>query len=93
MDCALEDMVENFDHEWRRLCVFLDLDPSASLAAEPTCTIASLKSEPWKRNAISGIVQSPEHKVEQVFGPYVREWLRSSLLPYEAIRAKIASNA
>lgn len=88
---CLEDMVENFDHEWRRLCAFLDLDPARPLSAEPNSSIANLNTEPWKRNALSGIVQTPVRKAERVFGPQIREWVRSSLLPYEAIRAKVAS--
>ncbi len=88
---CLEDMVENFDHEWQRLCAFLDLDPSAPLSAEPKCNIANLKREPWESSALSGVVQAPTHKAERVFGPPIREWVRSSLPPYEAIRAKIAS--
>jgi Sulfotransferase family len=87
---CLEDMVENFDHEWQRLCAFLGLDTSASLSAQPKCPIADLREEPWKASSVSGHVQPPMHKAERVFGPRIRDWVQSSLLPYEAIRAKIA---
>jgi hypothetical protein len=86
---CLEDMVENFDQQWRRLCAFLGLDASAALSAEPKCPIADLREEPWKSASVRGHVQPPMHKAERVFGPRIRDWVQSSLLPYDAIRAKI----
>jgi len=87
---CLEDMVENFDQEWDKLRAFLHLDATAALAAEPKCMIADLAEEPWKNQALSGVIAPPMHKAERVFGPRIRDWVQSSLLPYEAIRAKIA---
>jgi hypothetical protein len=87
---CLEDIVADFDREWSRLCAFLGFDAGVALAAEPNSDIADMSSEPWKRGAISGVVQPPARKSEGLFGPRIREWMRSSLLPYEDVRAKVA---
>ena len=87
---CLEDMVEDFSHEWQRLCTFLDLDPNAPLSAEPASGIANLADEPWKRNAVSGVIEAPLRKSEGLFGPRIRDWMRSTLVSYEDVRAKVA---
>jgi hypothetical protein len=87
---CLEDMVEDFSRGWQRLCAFLDLDPNAPLSAEPASGIANLADEPWKSNAITGVVRPPSRKSEGLFGPRIRDWMRSSLVPYEDVRAKVA---
>lgn len=88
---CLEDMVEDFPREWRRLCAFLGLDSDVPLLPEPCSDIANISTEPWKCHALSGIVQTPARKSDSLFGPLIREWMRTSLHPYADIRAKVAS--
>ena len=40
--------------------------------------IADLDEEPWKNQALSGVVAPPMHKAERIFGPRIRDRARSS---------------
>jgi hypothetical protein len=83
----LEDLIHNPAEEWQRLCRFLDLPANVEL--DQTChqNIADPKAEPWKRNALSGLPNQAESKVENLFGPQLREWLRERLTSYEELYA------
>jgi hypothetical protein len=83
----LEDLICNPAEEWQRLCKFLDLPTNVEL--DQTChqNIADPKAEPWKRDALSGLPQQAESKVESLFGPQLREWLRERLTSYEELYA------
>ncbi|MBM7127418.1 sulfotransferase [Dyella flava] len=83
----LEDLIHNPAEEWQRLCKFLDLATNVEL--DQTChqNIADPKAEPWKRDALSGLPQQAESKVESLFGPQLREWLRERLTSYEELYA------
>jgi len=82
----LDDLTRNISCEWRRLCAFLHLDASTELDASCDQLIADLGSEPWKREAVSGLPGKARRKAESVFGPQVREWLQRQLTPYEELR-------
>ncbi|WP_158543372.1 sulfotransferase family protein [Dyella psychrodurans] len=83
----LEDLVRNPLEEWRRLCTFLSLRTNVPL--DQTChqRIADPKSEPWKQDALSGLPHQSDSKVESLFGPQMREWLRERLNSYEELYA------
>jgi hypothetical protein len=87
---CLEDLVEQFDRQWARLCAFLDFDPSLPLATAPHNAVADAALEPWKRNALSGVVRPTLRKSENLFGPRMLEWMRSNLASYDDIRARVA---
>lgn len=87
---CLEDLVENFDRQWARLCAFLDFDSSLPLATAPRCAVADAAVEPWKRNALPGVVRPTTPKSENLFGPRTLQWMRSNLIPYSEIRARVA---
>lgn len=83
----LEDLVRQPQEEWRRLCGFLELPLDADV--DPACHqhIADPTAEPWKQGALSGLPQQADSKVEQLFGPQLREWLREKLSSYEDLYA------
>ena len=83
----LEDLTRDPAGEWNRLCQFLGL--SISVELDQTChqNIADLKVEPWKRDALSGLPHQADSKVESLFGPQLREWLRERLTSYEELYA------
>ncbi|MBE1159810.1 sulfotransferase [Dyella sp. 7MK23] len=83
----LEDLMQNPAEEWHRLCSFLELPTQVEL--DQTChqNIADLKTEPWKRDALSGLPQQTESKVDHLFGPQLRELLRERLASYEELYA------
>jgi hypothetical protein len=83
----LEDLSRNPADEWHRLCSFLGLSTSVEL--DQTChqNIADPKAEPWKRDALSGLPHQADSKVESLFGPQLREWLRERLTSYEELYA------
>jgi len=83
----LEDLMHNPAEEWQRLCKFLDLPTQVEL--DQTChqNIADPKMEPWKRSALSGLPHQTESKVDSLFGPQLREWLRERLSSYEDLYA------
>lgn len=83
----LEDLMHNPAGEWQRLCQFLDLPTQVEI--DRTChqNIADLKAEPWKRDALSGLPQQTESKVESLFGPQLRDLLRERLSSYEELYA------
>jgi hypothetical protein len=87
---CLEDLVEDFDNQWAKLCAFLNFDPVLPLAAAPQSAVADTSAEPWKHNAATGIVAPTLHKSEALFGPRTLEWIRSNLFPYQEIRACVA---
>ncbi|MFK2873116.1 sulfotransferase family protein [Dyella lipolytica] len=83
----LEDLVHNPAEEWQRLCRFLGLSTHVEL--DQTChqNIADPKVEPWKQDALSGLPQQADSKVENLFGPQLREWLHERLTSYESLYA------
>jgi hypothetical protein len=83
----LEDLVRQPAPEWQRLCKFLELPTDLEL--DQTCHqhIADPTAEPWKQAALSGLPQQANSKVEQLFGPQLREWLREKLSSYEDLYA------
>jgi hypothetical protein len=83
----LEDLMHNPAEEWQRLCQFLNLPMQVEL--DQTChqNIADPKAEPWKRDALSGLPHQTESKVDNLFGPQLREWLRERLSSYEDLYA------
>jgi hypothetical protein len=83
----LEDLVRQPAVEWQRLCKFLELPTDLEL--DQTCHqhIADPTAEPWKQAALSGLPQPAGSKVEQLFGPQLREWLREKLSSYEDLYA------
>jgi hypothetical protein len=83
----LEDLVRTPVEEWRRLCEFLALPDEAELDQMCHQHIADLKVEPWKQSALSGLPHQADNKVEQLFGPQLREWLRDKLTSYEDMYA------
>jgi hypothetical protein len=83
----LEDLVRQPLEEWQRLCGFLGLSPDAELDQACHQHIADPKAEPWKQSALSGLPHPADSKVEQLFGPQLREWLREKLSSYEDLYA------
>ncbi|HEV7779340.1 MAG TPA: sulfotransferase [Luteibacter sp.] len=84
----LEDLIHHQDTEWKRLCAFLDVPAHVSLEEACNQTIANLEQEPWKQGAVSGLVLESDRKVEALFGPTMRQWLQTHLVPYEDLRAR-----
>ncbi|MEW9623307.1 sulfotransferase family protein [Rhodanobacter geophilus] len=82
----LDDLTSDMHREWRRLCEFLQIDAAAELDASCDQLIADLDSEPWKREALSGLPGQTRDKAESLFGPKMREWLQRKLTPYEELR-------
>lgn len=82
----LDDLVRDAQREWRSLCCFLGLDPAVELEASRVQSIADLREEPWKHEAVNGQLGRPRRKAESLFGPQAREWLRRQLTPYEELR-------
>jgi hypothetical protein len=83
----LEDLVRRPQEEWQRLCGFLGLPADAELDQSCLQHIADPKAEPWKQGALSGLPHQADSKVEQLFGPQLREWLREKLNSYEDLYA------
>lgn len=83
----LEDLVRKPVEEWHRLCDFLQLRPDAELDQACHQHIADPTAEPWKQAALSGLPQPADSKVEGLFGPQLREWLREKLNSYEDLYA------
>lgn len=83
----LEDLVRNPVDEWQRLCSFLGLSTTVDLDQACHQNIADPKAEPWKRDALSGQLQQASSKVDSLFGPQLREWLRERLMSYEDLYA------
>lgn len=84
----LEDLIDQPQQEWARLCRFLELDPAQSLDDDCAQVIADLEQEPWKRHALSGRLLVPESKVDSLFGPKVKRWLQAKLASYDELRAQ-----
>jgi hypothetical protein len=83
----LEDLVRQPAAEWQRLCKFLQLPADIELDEACYQHIADPALEPWKLAALSGLPQQSENKVEQLFGPQLRDWLREKLHSYEELYA------
>ena len=83
----LEDLVRQPGAEWRRLCKFMGL--SIDLELDHSChqAIADPAMEPWKAAALNGLPRQADSKVEQLFGPQLRECLRERLASYEDLYA------
>jgi hypothetical protein len=77
----LEDLIEQPQREWKRLCQFLDLDPARSGDADCTQAIADLDQAPWKRLA-------PKGKADALLGAKAQRRLQTRLASYEALRAQ-----
>jgi len=83
----LEDLVRQPQEEWRRLCGFLGLPVDTDIDQICHQHIADPAVEPWKQGALTGLPQQADSKVEQLFGPQLREWLREKLSSYEDLYA------
>lgn len=83
---CLEDLIADPDAEWKRLRDFLGLDDELPLLAQPAHDVADSHSEPWKSNAIAGVVDRPVDKVRALFGPRVLDWLQAHLIDYDVVR-------
>jgi len=86
----LEDLIRDSKSEWSRLCGFLGIQPDINLDETCSQTIADLEREPWKHTAIHGIVRDSERKVEDLFGPKLRQWLQTQLSSYAELREACA---
>jgi hypothetical protein len=84
----LEDLVQEPDSEWARICQFLDLRPDLRLADTCSQSIADVEHEPWKRGAISGLPQFMENKADDLFTAKFKLWLDDHLESYANLRAK-----
>lgn len=89
----LDDLVRDADSEWQRVCTFLGLDTAAALETSCVQSVADLRSEPWKRDAVSGLPGQPRHKAEGLFGPQARAWLHRQLLSYEDLHRSCTADA
>jgi len=47
--------------------------------------IAKLTDEPWKSDAVEGVIQAPKRKFEQVFGPTLQVCVKNALLEYSTV--------
>jgi hypothetical protein len=83
----LEDVLRDSQATWRQLCGFLDLPADVGLADTCGQTIADLAREPWKHTAVGGVPEQAEHKADELFGPRIKHWLQSHLLPYDELHA------
>lgn len=83
----LEDLIRKPVEEWQRICAFLALPDEVELDQACPQHIADLKAEPWKQGALSGLPHQADSKVEALFGPQLREWLREQLSSYEELYA------
>lgn len=84
----LEDLIQQPEAEWNRLCAFLELPADATLDQACQQTIADLDHEPWKVSAINGQLREADRKVESLFGPKMQRWLQSHLASYDDLRAQ-----
>lgn len=83
----LEDLVRQPGAEWRRLCKFMGLPTDLELDHSCHQAIADPAAEPWKASALNGLPRQADSKVEQLFGPQLRECLREKLASYEDLYA------
>jgi hypothetical protein len=81
----LDDLTRDPQREWRRLCDFLGIDGAAELGVSDNRSIADLRNEPWKRDALSGEPGKAKRKVESLFGPKLHEWLQRQLVSYDEL--------
>ena len=86
---CLEDLVADPAGEWERLRRFLQLEEAVPLPASAGSAVADAQAEPWKRDAIAGIVDRPARKRQALLGPATLEWLDQHLDDYEAIKAAL----
>ena len=84
----LEDLIGEPDDEWGRICRFLDLRSDIRLEAACRQTIANLEHEPWKRGAISGLLQPMKAKADDLFTAKFKLWLDNHLESYDKLRTK-----
>jgi hypothetical protein len=84
----LEDLVREPDEEWARICRFLDLPPELRLEVACNQAIADLQHEPWKRGAVSGVLQPTRTKADEWFTAKFRLWLDDHLASYDKLRAQ-----
>lgn len=80
-----EDLINSPATEWARLCRFMDLTHHTDIDEICHQNIADLNSEPWKRDALTGLPQQVDRKVVNQFGPQLRNWLRERLSSYEEL--------
>jgi hypothetical protein len=83
----LEDLTRDPDGQWAQLCRFLELPADAAIDAACRQVISHPELEPWKHTALSGQPRLAASKVNDVFGPRLREWLARKLVSYEALHA------
>lgn len=86
---CLEDLTGDTAAEWKRLQAFLGLDPERPMLARPGSEVASLADEPWKADAVGGVVRRVRGKSQALFGPQTLAWLRDHLSDYQELRAAI----
>ena len=88
---CLEDLTARPQWGWERICGFLGLDDALPLLPQPASRITDPDSEPWKRTAASGQLATPTHKIDALFGPAARAWMRANLRDYAEVRALIGT--
>jgi hypothetical protein len=81
-----EDFAAAPQEQLERLRRFAGLPAGPARAAQH---IADLAREPWKASAVNQPVRPAERKLEELFGPRLRAWLRQRLPDYEALRAEL----
>ncbi len=80
-----EDLVADFEHERRRLCEFIGVDPDCDLQSAQDL---KFRDEPWLKTAVSGQLLPARSKFDGLFGPQLQQWMRSHLLDYGELRAE-----
>lgn len=86
----LEELERDSAAVWQKLCGFLDLPADAVLGSSCGHAVADLGKEPWKHAAVDGMPCQVERKVDELFGPRIKQWLQSYLTPYDAWRTLYA---
>ncbi|RDJ00545.1 sulfotransferase [Dyella solisilvae] len=84
----LEDLVQDPEAEWVRLCAFLDLPTEVPVDDACQQTIADLNHEPWKVAAVNGQVRKADQKVDRLYGPQMLRWMQSNLASYDDLRGR-----
>lgn len=84
----LEDLIEQPQREWTRLCRFLDLDPARSTDRDCVQAIADLDQEPWRRRSPGGRPRMPGNETETLFGPKAHRWLQARLISYDELHER-----
>jgi len=86
-----EDLVDDFEREYARLCAFVGVAPRP-VRLDAAKRVARLEREPWKREALSGQVRPAARKFDALFGPAARRWIRARLHPYDDVRERLGGD-